>query len=402
MTALTGESLLDRWPDVVMNTYGTPRIALVRGKGAVVVDQAGKSYLDMFGGIAVNALGHSHPAIVAAVTGQVQTLGHVSNFFATPPTVALGEKLIQLSGRDGRVFFCNSGTEANEAAIKISRRTGRTHIVATENGFHGRTMGSLALTGQPTKREPFAPLIPDVTHVPFGDVDALRAAVTDETAMVIVEPVQGEAGAIPAPPGYLAAAREITAERGALLTIDEIQTGVGRTGHWFAYQAEGIEPDIVTVAKALGGGLPIGACLAFGGAAELLEPGLHGTTFGGNPISCAAGLAVLDTIGRENLLERAKVLGTRLVDAISGLGHRGIAAVRGSGLLIGVVTAEPIAKQVQAALEDAGYLVNATSPTVLRLAPPLILTDEQADGFVAALPAALDAVLDTDTGKGTE
>jgi acetylornithine aminotransferase len=383
-------SLLDQFESSIMNTYGRPRAALVRGEGAVVTDETGKSYVDMFGGIAVNALGHAHPAVVKAVSDQVATLAHTSNFFATPPVVKLAERLLALTGRDGKVFFGNSGTEAVEAAIKISRLTGRSHLVATEDAFHGRTMGALSLTGQPAKTTPFAPLLPTVTHVPFGDVEALRAAVTDETAMVIVEPVLGEAGVIPSPPGYLAAARQITADRGALLTMDEVQTGIGRTGAWFAYQSEGIEPDIVTLAKALGGGLPIGVCLAFGPAAELLTPGKHGTTFGGNPICCAAALATLDVIESEGLLDRAKTMGERIVSGIEGLGHPKIAKVRSAGMLIGVVTVDPIAKQLQDELEESGYLANATSPDVIRLAPPLILTDEQADGFVAALPAALD------------
>ncbi|WP_279582151.1 acetylornithine transaminase [Fodinicola feengrottensis] len=384
-------SLLDQFESSIMNTYGRPRAALVRGDGAVVTDETGKSYVDMFGGIAVNALGHGHPAVVKAVSDQIATLAHTSNFFATPPVVKLAERLLALTGRDGKVYFGNSGTEAVEAAIKISRLTGRTHLVATVDAFHGRTMGrALSLTGQPAKTTPFAPLLPTVTHVPFGDVEALRAAVTDETAMVIVEPVLGEAGVIPSPPGYLAAARQITADSGALLTIDEIQTGIGRTGGWFAYQAEGIEPDLVTVAKALGGGLPIGVCLAFGPAAELLTPGKHGTTFGGNPICCAAALATLDVIESEGLLDRAKTLGERIVSGIEGLDHRKIAKVRSAGMLIGVVTVDPIAARLQEELQESGYLVNATCADVIRLAPPLILTDEQADGFVAALPTALD------------
>jgi acetylornithine aminotransferase len=383
-------SLLDQFESSIMNTYGRPRAALVRGEGAVVTDETGKSYVDMFGGIAVNALGHAHPAVVKAVSDQVSTLAHTSNFFATPPVVALAERLLALTGRQGKAYFGNSGTEAVEAAIKISRLTGRTHLVATDDAFHGRTMGSLSLTGQPAKTEPFAPLLPNVTHVPFGDVEALRNAVTDETAMVIIEPVLGEAGVIPSPPGYLIAARQITADKGALLAIDEVQTGIGRTGGWFAYQSEGIEPDLVTVAKALGGGLPIGVCLAFGPAAELLTPGKHGTTFGGNPICCAAALATLDVIESEGLLDRAKTVGERIVNGIEGLGHPKIAKVRSAGMLIGVVTGDPIAKQLQDELEESGYLVNATSPDTIRLAPPLILTDEQADGFVAALPGALD------------
>jgi acetylornithine aminotransferase len=389
---MTG-SLTGRWSTAVMDTYGTPGMALVRGEGAVVWDEAGKSYVDMFGGIAVNALGHAHPAVVDAVTTQLGTLVHTSNLFATPPAVALAERLLGLAGREGRVYFGNSGAEANEAAFKLSRKTGRTHVVTAQGAFHGRTMGALALTGQPAKKAGFGPLPGDVTHVPFGDAEALAAAVTDETAMVLLEPVLGEAGVVPAPPGYLAAAREITSAHGTLLAIDEVQTGIGRMGLWFAHQAEGIQPDVVTLAKGLGGGLPIGACLAFGAAATLLGPGSHGSTFGGNPVCCAAALAVLDTIDTGGLLDRATRLGERLTGAITGL--PGVDHVRGSGLLLGIVLTTDVAKAAEGALREAGFLVNACAPGVLRLAPPLILTDEQADSFVAALPAALHHALGT-------
>jgi acetylornithine aminotransferase len=384
-------SLLERWTGSVMNTYGPPSLALVSGEGATVVDEAGKSYVDLLGGIAVNVLGHAHPAVVRAVTTQVATLGHVSNLYASPPAAALAERLLALSGRPGAVFFANSGAEANEAAFKISRRTGRGHIVAATGAFHGRTMAGLALTGQPAKRDPFVPLPGEVTHVPYGDVDALAGAVTGDTAMVVLEPIQGEAGVIVAPSGYLAAAREITARHGALLALDEVQTGVGRTGYWYAFQSEGIEPDVVTLAKGLGGGLPIGACLAFGEAATLLGPGSHASTFGGNPVCCAAALAVLDTIEAEDLLDHVKRLGERLRAGVEALGHPLVHGVRGAGLLLGVVLTAPKAGALTAALADAGYLANAVQPDVLRLAPPLILTVEQADAFLAALPAALDA-----------
>jgi len=374
-----------------MDTYGTPATALVSGRGAVVRDEHGRDYLDLYAGIAVTALGHAHPAVVAAVSGQVATLAHVSNFFATAPAVTLAERLLALSGREGRVYLCNSGTEANEAAFKLSRRTGRTAVVAAEGAFHGRTMGALALTGQPAKREPFRPLPGEVTHVPYGDVPALRAAVTDRTAMVILEPVLGEGGVVPAPPGYLAAAREAATRAGALLVLDEVQTGIGRTGSWFAHQADGVAPDVVTLAKGLGGGLPIGACLAFGDVAGLLGPGSHGSTFGGNPVSCAAALAVLDTIEADDLCGHAKRLGDRLRRGIEALGHPLVAEVRGSGLLLGVVLRGDLARATEVALRDAGFLVNPVAPAVLRLAPPLVLTEEQADAFVAALPAALDS-----------
>ncbi|PSK65447.1 Acetylornithine aminotransferase [Micromonospora sp. MH33] len=384
-------TLVQRWGASMMDNYGTPPLALVSGSGAVVVDEAGREYVDLLGGIAVNALGHAHPAVVAAVSRQVATLGHVSNLFVAEPPVALAELLLALAGRPGRVFLANSGAEANEAAFKLSRLTGRTHVVATHGGFHGRTMGALALTGQPAKADPFRPLPGEVTHVRYGDAAALAEAVTDATAMVIIEPIQGENGVVVPPPGYLAEARRITAAHGALLVLDEVQTGVGRTGHWFAHQAEGVEPDVVTLAKGLGGGLPLGACLAFGRAAELLTPGSHGTTFGGNPVSCAAALAVVATIANEGLLDHVKRIGERLRRGIEGLGHPLVAEVRGAGLLLGIVLDAPVSRAVTGALREAGFLVNPVQPGVVRLAPPLILTAEQVDAFLAALPAALDA-----------
>jgi len=384
----------------MMDNYGTPQLALVRGEGATVWDENGRSYLDLLGGLAVNVLGHAHPAVVAAVSGQVATLGHVSNLYIAEPPVALAEQLLAKAGRPGRVFFANSGAEANEAAFKISRRTGRTHIVAADGGFHGRTMGALALTGQPAKADPFRPLPGEVTHVPYGDVDALRDAVTDETAMVMLEPIQGENGVVVPPAGYLDAAREITREHGALLALDEVQTGIGRTGYWYAHQADGIEPDIVTLAKGLGGGLPLGACVAFGPAAGLLGPGTHASTFGGNPVACAAALAVLATIEKENLLDHVKLISERLRRGIEALGHPLVTGVRGAGLLLAIVLTEAVSGAVVSALQESGFLANAVQPTAVRLAPPLIITAEQADAFLAALPAALDAALDT-TGGGS-
>ncbi|MER5526834.1 acetylornithine transaminase [Streptomyces sp. NPDC002677] len=375
-----------------MNNYGTPRLPLVRGEGVKVWDTEGGEYHDFVGGIATNALGHAHPAIVEAVSRQIASLGHISNFFMAEPTVTLAERLLQLFGRDGRVFFCNSGAEANEAAFKIGRLTGRTHMVAADGGFHGRTMGALALTGQPAKQDPFRPLPADVTHVPYGDAQALAAAVTEDTALVVIEPVQGENGVVVPPAGYLKAARAITAATGALLVLDEVQTGIGRTGTWFEYQAhEGVLPDVVTLAKQLGGGLPLGATVAFGRAAELLQPGHHGTTFGGNPVACAAGLAVLDTIENEGLLENVKRQSEKLRDGIEGLGHRLIDYVRGAGLLLGIVLTEPLAAQVQQAAQEAGFLVNAPAPDVVRLMPPLNLRDDEADALLRALPGILDA-----------
>ncbi|MFF3428405.1 acetylornithine transaminase [Streptomyces sp. NPDC002602] len=390
-----------RWREALTDNYGTPALALVRGEGAQVWDADGRQYTDFVGGIAVNALGHAHPAIVSAVTSQISTLGHVSNLYASGPVLALAERLLQLFDRPGRIFFCNSGAEAVEGAFKIGRLTGRTHMVATDGGFHGRTMGALALTGQPAKQEPFLPLPGEVTHVPYGDVEALRAAVTEETALVIIEPIQGENGVVVPPAGYLTAAREITRATGTLLVLDEVQTGVGRCGQWFEHQAhEGVEPDLVTLAKGLGGGLPIGAVAAFGPAAELLRPGQHGTTFGGNPVACAAGLAVIDTIAADGLLDRVKARGERLRSGIEGLGHGLVSHVRGAGLLLGIVLTEPLAALVQQAAQDAGFLVNAPAPDVVRLMPPYVLTEAEADAFLGALPGVLDAAKDAANGDG--
>ncbi|MFD9222796.1 acetylornithine transaminase [Streptomyces sp. NPDC060064] len=392
---MSNEELTQRWQGVMTDNYGTPKLSLVRGEGAKVWDADGTEYTDFVGGIAVNALGHAHPAVVDAVSRQIASLGHVSNLYVAEPPVALAERLIQLFGRPGRVFFCNSGAEANEAAFKIGRLTGRTHMVATDGGFHGRTMGSLALTGQPGKREPFLPLPGDVTHVPYGDAEALRAVVTEETALVVIEPIQGENGVVVPPKGYLEAAREITRATGTLLVLDEVQTGIGRTGHWFEYQAhQGVEPDVVTLAKGLGGGLPIGATIAFGQAADLLRPGQHGTTFGGNPVACAAGLAVLDTLAADGVLDEVKRLGEKLRGGIEGAdgkhSHPLVSHVRGEGLLLGIVLTEPLAPQVQQAAQDAGFLVNAPAPDVVRLMPPLIIGDAEVDAFLQALPGILD------------
>nr|WP_246632851.1 acetylornithine transaminase [Pseudonocardia nigra] len=375
-----------------MNNYGTPPLTLVRGEGAEVWDADGRRYLDLVGGIAVNALGHAHPAVVEAVTTQLQTLGHTSNLYITEPPVALAEKLTELLDVGAaKVLFCNSGTEANEAAFKIARRTGRPQIIAAENAFHGRTMGALALTGQAPKRTPFEPMTPGVTHVPYGDVAALDAAVGPDTAAVFLEPILGEAGAVNPPEGYLEAAREITAARGALLVLDEVQTGIGRTGTWFAFQQTGVVPDVVTLAKGLGGGLPIGACIGIGAAGALLEPGHHGTTFGGNPVCCAAALAVLRTIAADGLLEHVNLVGKTLAAGIEELGHPLVRDVSGAGLLIGVGLRKPVSAAVAAAARDAGILINNAVPDRVRLVPPLVVTDEQAREFLAAFPSFLDA-----------
>jgi acetylornithine/N-succinyldiaminopimelate aminotransferase len=388
------DTMRARWEAVMMNNYGTPPMALASGDGAVVTDVDGKTYVDLLGGIAVNVLGHRHPAVIEAVTHQMSTLGHTSNLYATEPGIALAEELVALLGTEAqaRVFFCNSGTEAVEVAFKISRLTGRTKLVAAQEAFHGRTMGSLALTGQPAKQAPFAPLPGDVTHVPYGDADALAAAINGDTAALFLEPIMGESGVVVPPEGYLAAAREITARHGALLVLDEVQTGMGRTGAFFAHQHDGITPDVVTLAKGLGGGLPIGACLAVGPAADLLTPGLHGSTFGGNPICTAAALAVLRVLAAEDLVRRAEVMGKSLRQGIESLGHPLVDQVRGRGLLQGIVLTTPHAKNAEAAARDAGYLVNAAAPNVIRLAPPLIITEAQLDSFVAALPGILDGV----------
>src|ERR1700744_4919718 len=381
----------------MINNYGFPSLALASGNGAVVTDVDGKSYLDLLGGIAVNVLGHGHPAVLDAVTRQMSTLGHTSNLYAAEPGIALAEALVGLLGCDAeaRGVFCNSGTAANELAFKLSRLTGRTKLVAAQEAFHGRTMGSLALTGQPSKQAPFAPLPGEVTHVRYGDTDARAAAVDDDTAAVFLEPIMGESGVVVPPGGYLAAAREITAQHGALLVLDEVQTGMGRTGAFFAHQHDGIPPDVVTLAKGLGGGLPIGACLAVGPAARLLHPGLHGSTFGGNPICAAAALAVLRVLASQDLVRRAEVLGKTLRQGIESLGHPLIDHVRGRGLLWGVVRSAPAAKAAEIASRAAGFLVNAAAPDVIRLAPPLIITEHQIETFVAALPAILD------TAEGT-
>lgn len=388
---MSNEELTQRWQNALMNNYGTPRLPLVRGEGARVWDADGREYVDFLGGIAVNALGHGHPAVVEAVSRQIASLDHVSNLFVAEPPVALAERLLHLFGRDGKVFFCNSGAEANEAAFKIGRLTGRTHMVAAQGGFHGRTMGALALTGQPGKKTPFLPLPGEVTHVPYGDAQALAAAVTEETALVIIEPIQGENGVVVPPAGYLKAARAITAATGALLVLDEVQTGVGRTGNWFEYQAhEGVLPDVVTLAKGIGGGLPLGAAVAFGRAAQLLQPGHHGSTFGGNPVSCAAGLAVVDTIENDGLLENVKRQGERLRTGIEGIGHALVDHVRGAGLLLGIVLTEPLAPRVQQAAQDAGFLVNAAAQDVVRLLPPLTVGDDEVNALLGALPGILD------------
>ena len=378
------------WNATLMNTYGTPPVTLVSGKGAHATGEDGTDYIDLLAGIAVNSLGHAHPAIVEAVSNQISTLGHVSNLFGSTPVVAAAEKLkVRFGDESARLFFCNSGGEANEAAFKLARLTGRSRVLAAVHGFHGRTMGSLALTGQPEKRAPFEPLPAGVEFFDYGDLDAVRALVAknpSEVAAIIVEPIQGETGVIPAPEGFLTGLREICDESGALLLIDEVQTGIGRTGDFFAFQHEGIWPDVVTMAKGLGGGLPIGAVLARGKAAELFTPGSHGTTFGGNPVACAAANAVLDTID-DAFLAEVRRKGEKLAEGLAAID--GVREVRGRGLMLGAVLEQPVAKETVAAGLERGVIVNAPSASVLRFTPPLVITDEDIDTALERVALAL-------------
>ncbi|MER6970710.1 acetylornithine transaminase [Nocardioides sp. NPDC000445] len=385
----------ERYAGALMNTFGAPKLVLTRGEGAHVWDEDGKEYVDLLAGIAVNALGHAHPALVSAVTSQMESLGHVSNFFTSHPQVELAEALLARvpGGETGRVFFTNSGTEANEAGFKLTRRTGRTHIVAAQGAFHGRSMGALALTAKEAYRKPFEPLPGEVTFVPYGDASALAAAVTDETAAIILEPIQGEAGVIVPPADYLAAARAVADEHGALLWLDEVQSGLGRTGRWFAHETSGVTADIVTLAKGLGGGFPIGACIGLGRAATLFEPGNHGTTFGGNPVACAAGLAVIDTIEADGLLEHVTVLGQKLRDGLAA--DPRVTRVDGEGLFIGVVLAGLDSGAVAAAALEAGFILNNATPERIRIVPPLVLTEDDAESLLAAWPSILDAAQGT-------
>jgi len=392
--------LSNRWDAVMMPNYGTPPIELDRGAGVRVWDTDGREYLDFVAGIAVSALGHAHPAIVAAVTEQVARLAHTSNLASHEPGVRLAERLVDLLGLPGRVFFANSGAEANECAVKLARKHGRAldpaggrlEIVAATNSFHGRTLGALAITGNAAKREPFAPLPGPVTFVGFGDADGLRAAVTDRTAAVFIEPSLGEGGVVPAPVGYLQAAREACDASGALLVVDEVQSGIGRTGHWFASVAEGVRPDVITLAKGLGGGLPIGACIGVGPAGELFAPGDHGSTFGGNPVSCAAALAVLNTIADDHLLDQVKRVGEHLARELARIESPIVHGVRGSGLWRALVLTGDHAAAVESAARRHGLLVNAVKPDVLRLAPALILTEADVEQAIPLLTRAITEV----------
>ncbi|UQX90104.1 acetylornithine transaminase [Jatrophihabitans telluris] len=397
---MSTETMAKRWSSVMMDNYGLPPIALMAGQGSRVIDADGAEYLDFIAGIAVSSLGHRHPAVVEAVSRQVNTLTHTSNLFLHEPGLALAERLVELVDQPGaRVYFTNDGTEANECALKIARlhggKSGRSTVVSTDNSFHGRTLGSLSITGNPAKRLPFEPLPGPVTFVPYGDVEALARVVDRSVSAVFLEPTQGEGGIVPAPPGYLAAARRICDEAGALLVIDEVQSGIGRTGRWFASlgpDRDSVRPDLLTLAKGLGGGLPIGACIGFGEAGELLTPGSHGSTFGGNPVSCAAALAVLDTIAEQNLLEHVRVVGARLFAGLAAIDDPLIAEIRGSGLWLGVVLVEDRAGAVEKAAAARGLLVNAVKPSVVRLAPPLIVTPIEVDDALAILTEAVHEV----------
>ncbi len=398
VSSSTVEQWLSRYAASLLPVFGVPQTVLSHGQGCYVVDVDGTRYLDLLGGIAVNVLGHGHPALVDAVTKQAGQLVHVSNFFTSEPQIELAEELLRVSQAPvgSAVFFANSGTEAIEAAIKLSRRTGRGTIIAAEGSFHGRSTGALALTWKPAYRQPFEPLLGRVVHVPFNDEAALRAAIAsvgDDLAAILLEPIQGEGGVIPGDPAYLQAARELATAAGALLIFDEIQTGVGRTGEWFAWQHHGVVPDAMTIAKGLGGGVPIGALVTYGSAATgLLTAGQHGSTFGGNPLACAAGLAVVRTIESDGLLAHAQAMGDHLVTSVAALSHPLVAEVRGAGLLRAIVLRAPVAAEAMARAREAGFLVNAVAPKAIRLAPPLVIEAAELDTFVAALPSILEGL----------
>jgi acetylornithine/N-succinyldiaminopimelate aminotransferase len=382
---------MKRWQRALQDNYGTPTIELVSGKGSVVKDSNGNTYLDFLAGIATNVLGHAHPAVVKAVTKQIATLGHVSNFYAHPNVLELAEKLQKMTGdKSARVFFCNSGAEANEAALKLSRKTGKYKIVATNESFHGRTMGALSLTGQPSKRNSFKPLLKGIKHVPFGDSGAMKRAITKKTAMVIVEPIMGEAGVIVPPSDYLKNLRKYCDDNGALLVFDCVQTGMGRTGDWFGYEYTGIKPDVITLAKGLGGGLPLGAMIALGSASKLFSAGDHGSTFGGNPVATAAGLAVIASIEKEKILKHVDEVGEFLLAELALI--PGVTEVRGAGLLIGLTLEKPVAKAVTKKCQEMGALINAPGDSTIRLAPALNVSMKQAQKFAAIFSRALKEV----------
>ncbi len=379
---------MKRWQKALQDNYGTPTLELISGKGSSVKASDGKTYLDFLAGIATNVLGHAHPAIVKAVTKQVSTLGHVSNFYAHPNVLELAETLQKMTGdKSARTFFCNSGAEANEAALKLSRKTGKFRIVATKEAFHGRTMGALSLTGQPSKRNPFKPLIRGIKHVPFGDSIAMKRAINKRTAMVIVEPIMGEAGVIVPPVDYLKNLRQYCDDNGALLVFDCVQTGMGRTGHWFGYEYSGIKPDVINLAKGLGGGLPLGAMIALGKASHLFEAGDHGSTFGGNPIATAAALAVIKSIEKEKVLNNVNAVSEYLLTEIALI--EGVQEVRGAGLLIGATLDRPVAKKVVKRSQELGLLINAPGESIIRIAPALNISMKQAEKFITIFTQAV-------------
>ena len=379
------------WKKSIQDNYGIPTISLVKGKGSEVYDVEGKKYLDLLGGIATNVLGHAHPAIVKAVTKQVGTLGHVSNFYAHPNVVELAQKLASMTGdKSARVFFAQSGAEANEAAMKLSRRTGKYRIVAAQGAFHGRTMGALSMTGQPSKREPFLPLVRGIKHVPYGDIKAMRRAISTKTAMVILEPIMGEAGVIVPPVDYLAQVRELCTQKGALLVIDAVQTGMGRTGDWFGYEYSGITPDVITLAKGLGGGLPLGAMIALGDAAQLFVAGDHGSTFGGNPITTAAALAVIKVIENDKIMIKVRKDQEFIMQKIALI--EGVSEVRGAGLLLGIQLDKPIASKISLQMRDEGILVNAANDSTIRIAPALNISRLQLNKFCTVFEKVMSHV----------
>ena len=388
---MKNKDFADLWSQNLMSNYAVPSITLVKGKGSIVFDADGKKYIDMLGGIATNILGHSHPAVVSAVNRQIKTLSHVSNFYSHPNAIELAQILVRLTGdKQSRVFFAQSGAEVNEAAIKLSRKTGRTRILAMTGSFHGRTMGSLSLTGQISKKIAFAPLLKNVKHVPFGDVKRARRAINSRTAMVIVEPIMGEAGVIVPPLNYLKELRVACTNNGALLVIDAVQTGIGRTGQWFGYEYSGIKPDVITVAKGLGAGLPLAAMIAVGKTSQLFEPGDHGSTFGGNPVTTAASIAAIKWIEKNKTLAKCKADFKYLSSNINSI--PGVSEVRGAGLLVGIALQKNISSEVAEALQAKGFLVNAANPNTIRIAPALNISMKELNQFVKALKEAMSDV----------
>ncbi len=380
----------ERWINTMEQNYGAPSISLVKGKGLYVWDESGKKYLDFLGGIATNILGHANPAVVKAVSNQIQTMGHISNFYSHPAGLALAEKLQSLVGQTSKVFFCNSGAEANEAALKISRLTGRNKIISTVGSFHGRTMGALSLTGQSSKRAPFIPLLRGIKFLPYGDTRAMERSINSRVAMVILESIQGENGVIPPPAGYLAAVRELCNKHGVILCIDAVQTGMGRTGSWFGYESENIVPDIITIAKGLGGGLPLGAMITVGDRVPHFAPGQHGSTFGGNPVSVAAGLAAIKVIEQKKLMKNVLAMEKLIRSAL--LKVDGVSQVRGKGLLLGIVLKDALAQELAQCCMQNGLLVNATSSNVIRIAPALTLSRTQVQEFSKKFATSLKEV----------